>query len=178
MWTYANNAAITVTRLAGNSTTGSGSFFVVRHSDYSRTASDNYTMKLPTLKGDVSIPTLFDDLTLHGRDSKIIVTDYDVRGIKLLYSTAEILTHQKFENTTVLIVYSGPNEMNELAVQVKDTSSVISDNSVKVNRTEGLTTLAWSTPEARNIVQIDNFHIYILGTMHHSARMTKANRKT
>ncbi|KAI0847619.1 glycoside hydrolase family 35 protein [Daldinia vernicosa] len=162
VWTYADNAAITVTRLAGNSTSGSGSFFVVRHSDYSRTASDNYTMKLPTLKGEISIPTLFDDLTLHGRDSKIIVTDYDVRGIKLLYSTAEILTHQKFGNTTALFVYSGPNEMNELAVQINDTFSVISDDSVKVNRTEGLITLGCSTPDARNIVKIDNFHIYIL----------------
>ncbi|KAK6952112.1 hypothetical protein Daesc_006643 [Daldinia eschscholtzii] len=162
VWTYANNAAITVTRLAGNGSAGRGSFFVVRHSDYSRTASDNYKMKLPTLKGDISVPTLVDELTLHGRDSKIIVTDYDVRGFKLLYSTAEILTHQKFGNTIVLVVYSGANEMNELAVQIEGTSSVISDDSIKVNRTEHLVTLAWATPEARNIVQIDNLHIYIL----------------
>ncbi|KAI1801737.1 glycoside hydrolase family 35 protein [Daldinia bambusicola] len=162
VWTYANNAAITVTRLAGNSSAGNGSFFVVRHSDYTRTASDNYTMKLPTSKGDITIPTLFDDLTLNGRDSKIIVTDYDVRGIKLLYSTAEILTHQKFGNTAVLIVYSGANEINELAVQIESTSPVISNDSVKVNRTDHLVTLAWSTPQTRTIVQIDDFHIYIL----------------
>ncbi|KAI8958610.1 glycoside hydrolase family 35 protein [Daldinia sp. FL1419] len=160
--TYADNAAITVTRLAGNISIGSGSFFVVRHSDYSRTASDNYTMKLPTLKGDISIPTLFDKLTLHGRDSKIIVTDYDVRGVKLLYSTAEILTHQKFETSTVLIVYSGPNEMNELALQIDDTPQVRASDAVKVNRTDSFVTLAWSTPKARNIVKIDDFYIYIL----------------
>ncbi|KAI0838260.1 glycoside hydrolase family 35 protein [Hypoxylon sp. FL0890] len=163
VWRYADNAAITVTRLAGNSTSGTGSFFVVRHSDYSSTASDNYTMKLPTLNGDISIPTLFDALTLHGRDSKIVVTDYDVQGTKLLYSTAEIFTHQKFKNTTVLLVYSGPNELNELAVQTTGTSSIVAaDDSIRVNRTSGLVTLAWDTSPTRRIVQIDDFHIYIL----------------
>ncbi|KAI1104565.1 glycoside hydrolase family 35 protein [Jackrogersella minutella] len=162
VWTYANNAAITVTRLAGNSTLGTGSFFIVRHSDYSATTSDDYTMKLPTLKGDISIPTLVDALTLHGRDSKIVVTDYDVRGIKLLYSTAEIFTHQKFENTTVLFIYSGPNEMNELAVEDTDSARVVTDDSVKVNRSEGLVTLAWDTSPARRVVQVGNFYIYII----------------
>ncbi|KAI1454086.1 glycoside hydrolase family 35 protein [Annulohypoxylon moriforme] len=162
VWTYASNAAITVTRLAGNSTLGSGSFFVVRHSDYSSTTSDNYTMKLPTLEGDISIPTLFDVLTLHGRDSKIVVTDYDVRGIKLAYSTAEIFTHQNFQDATILLVYSGPNEINELAVKITSSSLVVPDDSIRVNRTDGLVTLAWATSPKRRIVQIDDFHIYIL----------------
>ncbi|KAI0379117.1 glycoside hydrolase family 35 protein [Hypomontagnella monticulosa] len=163
IWPYANNAAITVTRLAGNSTLGSGSFFVVRHSDYSSTASDNYTMKLPTLTGDVSIPTMFESLTLHGRDSKIMVTDYDVRGIRLLYSTAEILTHQRFDNTTVLIVYSGPNESNELAAQIDNPSMVEADESIAINQSGGLVTMAWSTDSMRKIiVRLGGFHIYIL----------------
>lgn len=163
MWTYANNAAITVTRLAGNSTLGSESFFVVRHSDYSSMASDNYTMKLPTLAGDVSIPKIFDSLTLHGRDSKIVVTDYDVRGTRLLYSTAEILTHQRFGNTTVLLVYSGPDETNELAVHINNTSPVEADESVTVNQSGGLVTMAWSTNSTRRIIRLGGFHIYILG---------------
>ncbi|KAI1392307.1 glycoside hydrolase family 35 protein [Hypoxylon trugodes] len=162
VWTYANNAAITVTRLAGNNTLGSGSFFVVRHSDYTSTSSDNYRLKLPTLEGDISIPTLFDELTLHGRDSKIVVTDYDVRGTKLLYSSAEILTHQRFENATVLIVYSGPNGSNELAVQATPILPITADESIKVNQTNGLVTLAWATVTTRRVVRIDDFHIYIL----------------
>ncbi|KAI1448978.1 glycoside hydrolase family 35 protein [Annulohypoxylon stygium] len=161
VWTYATNAAITVTRLGGNSTLGSGSFYVVRHSDYSSTTSDNYTMKLPTLEGDISIPTLVDTLTLHGRDSKIVVTDYDVRGIQLSYSTAEIFTHQRFENATVLVVYTGPDETNELAVKVTSSSLVVPD-SVRVNRSEELITLAWATSPTRRIVQIDDLYIYIL----------------
>ncbi|KAI1379686.1 glycoside hydrolase family 35 protein [Hypoxylon crocopeplum] len=162
VWTYANNAAITVTRLTGNSTLGDGSFFVIRHSDYSSTSSDTYRLRLPTSKGDISIPTLFGVLTLIGRDSKTIATDYDVRGIKLLYSTAEILTHQRFENMTVLIVYSGPNEGNELAVQIAGNASIVADVSIKVNKTEDLVTLAWPTHSERRIVRIDDLYIYIL----------------
>ncbi|KAL7621320.1 hypothetical protein AAE478_008641 [Parahypoxylon ruwenzoriense] len=162
IWTYADNAAITVTRLAGNSTLNNGSFFIVRHSDYSSTSSDTYRMKLPTSEGEISIPTLFGVLTLRGRDSKIMVTDYDVRGTRLLYSTAEILTHHKFEDTTVLVVYSGPYEGNELAVKIRSASPITVDPTIKANVTENLVTLAWSTHAERRIVRIGKFHIYIL----------------
>ncbi|KAI2617103.1 glycoside hydrolase family 35 protein [Hypoxylon sp. NC1633] len=162
VWTYADNAAITVTRLADNSTLREGSFFVVRHSDYSSTSSNSYTLKLPTQQGVLSIPTLFPALTLHGRDSKIIATDYDVRGVKVLYSTAEILTHQRFENTIVLVVYSGANETNELAVQTTSKSTIAADDSITVNRTNSLVTLAWATESTRRTVRIGNLHIHIL----------------
>ncbi|OTB03952.1 glycoside hydrolase family 35 protein [Hypoxylon sp. CI-4A] len=162
VWTYANNAAITVTRLAGNNSLGQGSFFVVRHSDYTSTTSDNYTMKLPTSQGDISIPTLFEALTLNSRDSKIISTDYDVRGTKLSYSTAEILTHQKFGDTTVLIVYSGPDESNELAIQITSPSLPAIDDSISMRKGDGLMTFAWATHPRRRILQLDGLHIYIL----------------
>ncbi|KAI0010903.1 glycoside hydrolase family 35 protein [Xylariaceae sp. FL0662B] len=162
VWKYASNPLITVTRLAGNITAGKASFFVVRHSDYTSTASDNYTMTVPTSEGAVSIPRLSDTLTLNGRDSKIVSADYDVRGIKLLYSTAEIFTHQKFENYIVLIVYSGPGEMNEIAVKITGAGPVVADESIIVNQTDNLVTLAWSTSPTRRIVKVKDFYVYIL----------------
>ncbi|KAI0602624.1 beta-galactosidase precursor [Biscogniauxia sp. FL1348] len=161
--TYATNAAITVTKLSGNTSSGEGSFFVVRHSDYATTSSSNYRMNVPTSKGTVSIPKLFNQLTLNGRDSKIMATDYGVRGHKLLYSTAEIFTHQKYKDKTVLVVYTGSNEMNELAVEVEGLPHIIADETILVNKTSGLVTLAWETSTTRRIVRInDELHIYIL----------------
>lgn len=83
-------AGLTVTPLKDN-VSGTG-FYVIRQSDYSSIATVNYTVKLPTKSGVVTIPQMRGHLSLHGRDSKIFVTDYDVGGITLLYSTAEIFT--------------------------------------------------------------------------------------
>jgi beta-galactosidase len=66
-------------------------YFIVRHSKYKATNSTSYALQLPSTAGNISIPHIGSgSLTLHGRDSKIHVTDYKVAGINVLYFTAEI----------------------------------------------------------------------------------------
>ena len=67
-------------------------FYIIRHAYYNSTDSTDYRLAVPTSKGSISIPQQSSALTLNGRDSKIHVTDYDVGGINLLYSSAEIFT--------------------------------------------------------------------------------------
>ena len=67
-------------------------FYVLRHAYYNSTESTNYRLTVPTSTGILSIPQLSSTLTLNGRDSKIHVTDYEVGGFRLLYSSAEIFT--------------------------------------------------------------------------------------
>lgn len=88
---YVDTPAIEVTALIGNVT----KFFVVRHAAYNSLASTSYRLTLPTSNGNITIPQLNNfstSLTLNGRDSKISVTDYDLGGINLIYSSAEIFT--------------------------------------------------------------------------------------
>lgn len=113
---YSDNPDITVTPILANSTSDA-SFFVVRHTNYSSFASTNYRLTLPTSQGTLTVPQLNHTLSLNGRDSKVVVTDYDVQGTRLLYSTAEVFTHVKQDNHTVLIIYAGAGEANELAIQ-------------------------------------------------------------
>ena len=85
---YVNTDLIATTPLLGKST----GFYIVRHAYYNSTEPTNYRLTLPTSKGVMNIPQVSSTLTLNGRDSKIHVTDYDVGGYVLLYSSAEILT--------------------------------------------------------------------------------------
>lgn len=88
---YVSNGAITATLLKGNRT----QFLVVRHTDYSSTRSDSYTVTLSgTSVGELMVPQGGGALSLHGRDSKILVFDYELNAINILYSTAEVLTWQ------------------------------------------------------------------------------------
>jgi len=81
---------ISVTVLIGNVT--HTSFYIVRHVDFTSIDETQYTLSLRTSVGTVKIPQLGGHLTLNGRDSKFHVIDYDVGGINLIYSSAEIFT--------------------------------------------------------------------------------------
>jgi len=88
---FADTKAIEVTQLMGNPT----NFYAARHSAYNSLMSTPYRLTLRTSSGNVTIPQLNDfatSLTLNGRDTKIHVSDYDLGGINLIYSSAEIFT--------------------------------------------------------------------------------------
>jgi hypothetical protein len=106
--TYVDSHDLTASLLKGNRT----QFLVIRHADYASTKSTSYSITLPgTSAGDVTIPQAGGSLTLHGRDSKIMVFDYEVNGINVLYSTAEVLTWYEFPIRTVILVTVSTNNV-------------------------------------------------------------------
>jgi hypothetical protein len=159
IWVYANNAAVTVTSNIGNN----GSFFVVRHTDYQKTSYDGYKLSLPTSQGTIKIPQLGGDLNLTRRDTKIHVTDYPLGNVAmLLYSTPEIFTWQTFENRTVLVVYSGPSELHEIAVKNSSLDWTTDGTGIKMQRINGNIVGQWQTSTERRIIKIGSLQIYVL----------------
>ncbi|KAK8034885.1 hypothetical protein PG993_009880 [Apiospora rasikravindrae] len=161
---YSDNADIIVTPLLGNSTED-GSFFVVRHTDYTSLASTSYKITLPTSQGNITIPQTNHSLSLDGRDSKVMVTDYDVQGIELLYSTADIFTHQTLLNgSKVLIIYAGQNEFNEFVVNEPGPFNVVEggQNLSRLGSASKSPILGWFTSTERTIVQVGDLTVYLL----------------
>lgn len=156
---YNTNSDILTTPVLGSN----GSFFIIRHSDYTSQAFSNYTMSLPTSAGTVSIPQLGGSLSLNGRDSKVHVTDYPVGDSKLLYSTAEIFTWQVFDNKTVLVLYGGPDELHELAISGASGGTVLEGDGVTIQQTNSSVVAQWQTSAARRVVQFGDLFVYILG---------------
>ncbi|OQE32507.1 hypothetical protein PENFLA_c001G03164 [Penicillium flavigenum] len=110
--TYGTPSSIAVTALLKNGT--STNFYIIRHADFTSIDNTQYTLILPTSMGDIEIPQLGGYLTLNGRDSKFHVTYYDVGGINLIYSSAEIFTWTRGSGSTrVLILYGGAGETHE-----------------------------------------------------------------
>jgi hypothetical protein len=157
---YSDSSEIFITPLFGNGS--ATNFYIVRHADYQQETSTSYTVNLKTSKGNFSIPQLGGSLTLSGRDSKWHVTDYDLGGTTLLYSTAEIFTWKKFEQSTVLIVYGGPGELHELSVITSSSARVVEGSGVTTKSTDQTTTLNWQTESTRRVVQIGDLLVYIL----------------
>ena len=156
--TYTDTSDITVTPLFGNT-----SFWVIRHSAYNTEASVNYKLKLPTSAGNLTIPQLNGSLSLNGRDSKICVTDYDLGGLNLLYSSAEIFTWKKYDDKTVLVLYGGPGEQHEAAFITSSTAKYIQGGDVSIVSRNGSVILNWQTTSGGTVVQFDNgLMVYVL----------------
>lgn len=157
---YTGNEALAVTALLGNRT----NFFVVRHAAFNSLQTTEYEITLPTTtQGNVTIPQLGGSLSLHGRDSKWHVTDYDVGGVNLLYSTAEIFTWKQYGHKRVLVVYGGPGEMHELAVSGGGHARVVEGDGVKFGHKDGSTVLQYSTSPDRKVVELGcGLTIYLL----------------
>jgi hypothetical protein len=157
---YTTSSSIFTTPLFGN---GSATdFYIVRHSDYAEETTVTYKFNFQTSKGAFAVPQLGGSLTLSGRDSKWHVSDYDVGGTTVLYSTAEIFTWKKFDTKTALVVYGGPGELHELAIVSTSTANVVEGAGVTTQSTNGTTILNWQTSPTRRVVQIGSLFVYIL----------------
>ncbi|MCJ1312607.1 hypothetical protein MMC25_006281 [Agyrium rufum] len=159
---FVNTDAILTTQLRSNST-GTG-FYIVRQADYASLATTKYKLKnLPTSIGSLTIPQLQGSLELQGRDSKVHVTDYDIGGTTVLYSTAEIFTWQKYGSNTILLVYGGAGETHEIAFKGKTKSTVLEGAGVTKKALNGNAVLNWQVTPARKVVQISsNVFVYLL----------------
>jgi hypothetical protein len=157
---YTNSDSVFTTPLWGNGS--DTNLYVVRHNNYAEEISLTYELTVTTSKGSFSIPQLGGVLTLSARDSKWHVTDYDLGGTTLLYSTAEIFTWKKFDTNTVLVVYGGPEEQHELAIISTDSPNTVEGTGVTTTSSDGVTVLNWATSSTRRVVQVGSLLVYIL----------------
>ena len=159
-----NTPAIDVTPLIGNGT--STNFYVVRHSAYNSLQSTNYKIHLNTSQGNLTVPQMGGSLTLDGRDAKFHVTDYNIGGMNLLYSTAEIFTWQNYSTSgTVLVLYGGANELHEFAIPSSSGAFQVSSGStVKQKTINGAQVVQWKVTPARQVVTMSQggLTIYLL----------------
>lgn len=138
-------------------------FYLVRHADFTLTGKAEYLLQVQTSIGDVTIPQLGGKLLLDGRDSKVHVTDYDVGGVNVVYSTAEIFTWAKgAKNKRVLLVYGGEGETHEIALSNKlPKPTIIEGDTVKIQRRNAWI-INWEVKLGRRIVNAWDLEIHLL----------------
>ncbi|CBX92575.1 hypothetical protein IAQ61_006037, partial [Plenodomus lingam] len=148
--TWTTSTALSVTPASGNST----KFYFVRHTRYNSLDSTSYQLKISTSAfGNITVPQINGtSLSLNGRDSKVHVTDYDIGGSTLVYSTAEIFTWHKYADKTVLIVYGGPGETHELALAI--TGLEVLEGDVQNIATRGYTVLNFRADGTRKVAKL------------------------
>ncbi|CZR61388.1 probable beta-galactosidase [Phialocephala subalpina] len=159
---FVSTPAIAVTPLWGNGM--KTNFYVARHADFTCTGNASYSLTVSTSIGNVTIPQLSGTLSMIGRDSKIHVTDYDVGGINLIYSTADIYTWIKTSGSgRVLILYGGLNETHEFAIPISVGKPKLSSGcAATVTKIGSSWVINWEVTAARQVVTIGDLTVYLL----------------
>ncbi|KAF8625954.1 hypothetical protein AX17_006679 [Amanita inopinata Kibby_2008] len=112
-------------------------FYIVRQTDSTSTAIAAFKLKVETSAGTVQIPEIASNITLGGRQSKVITTDYTFgMSSKLLYSTAQIFFAGKIDGRDILIVYGDPEQEHELAYFGSAPSNLQTSQAVVTSRTD------------------------------------------
>jgi beta-galactosidase len=103
-------------------------------------------------------------LSLNGRDSKFHVIDYDIGGINLIYSTAEIFTWKKSSERTTLVLYGGEHELHEFALPIEfGAHSHVEGKGVDVHITKSAIVVQWYVQPGRRVITFgDGLEIHLL----------------
>lgn len=147
---FTNDKSITISQSKGNPT----NFYFVRHSAYNSQNTSYYTITIPTSQGNFTLPQLGGELSLLGRDSNVYVSDYDVAGTNLLYSTADIFTWKKYAPKAVLVVYGGTGQIQELAFKSNAPATLVEGTGAKIVSKDGIIIVQYVASSNRQIIRI------------------------
>ena len=92
-------------------------------------AVTDFSLTVSTSNGTFSIPRTFSSITLDGRESKVIVTDYTFgNSSKLLYSTAQVFFAGQIGTRDVLFLYGDSDQQHEFVLDLSGGENVTSNS--------------------------------------------------
>ncbi|KAF8551280.1 glycoside hydrolase family 35 protein [Imleria badia] len=122
----------------------STSFFIARQNDSTSTATTNFKLDVATSAGSFQIPRVVSAITLSGRQSKVVVTDYSFGTSKVLYSTAQVLYAGQIGNRDVLFVYGDSSQEHEIALRLTGVPRLQAQSaSISYTSIDGVSTVAF-----------------------------------
>lgn len=113
-----------------------------------------------TSQGIITVP----NVNLNGRQSKILVTDYNFGSHTLLYSTADILTWGTFGNVDVIAFYLDPGQVGQFAIKSSSNVTFASFGSTTYTSatSDGTQTFTYTQGSGQTVLQSDGLIVYLL----------------
>ncbi|KAI6139306.1 glycoside hydrolase family 35 protein [Pisolithus tinctorius] len=122
------------------------SFYIARHNDSTSTSTINFKMNITMESETIQVPRVASAITLSGRQSKIIVTDYSFGSSKVWYATAQVLYAGRIGSRDVLYLYGDPRQEHEVALALNGTPRIrAQSSSFQWNTVKGITTVSLLT---------------------------------
>ncbi|KAF8877086.1 beta-galactosidase, domain 2-domain-containing protein [Infundibulicybe gibba] len=115
-------------------------FYIARQTDSTSTATTNFKLNVTTSSGNLQIPAVVPAITLGGRESKVIVTNYAFGSSRLVYSTAQVFFAGTIDGRDVLFLYGDSSQAHETELPLTGTPNPLTHAQSSVKFTAGLTT--------------------------------------
>ncbi|KIJ17952.1 glycoside hydrolase family 35 protein [Paxillus involutus ATCC 200175] len=137
------NSSAFVTLLTNPDT--STSFYIVRQNDSTSMVTTNFKLNVTTSAGSFQIPRVASAITLSGRQSKVIVTDYSFgSSSKVIYSTAQVFYAAQIGSRDVLFLYGDSSQEHEVALSLTGIPRLQAQSaSISSTTTDGITTVTF-----------------------------------
>ncbi|KAJ7209078.1 putative beta-galactosidase [Mycena haematopus] len=137
-------------------------FYFVRQLTNTKTSDTDFTLRVnTTLEGEITIPKQ-GNLTLAGRESKIIVTNYPFGSSKLEYATAEVLTWATFDKIDTIILYALEGQYVEISVESAPRAKISHSGSTTISaKTTGRTITVSGSPSGLTVVTFANSRVIV-----------------
>lgn len=102
-------------------------------------ATTTFKLNVKTSQGTLTLPQSVSAITLGGRQSKVIVTDYSFgKSSRALYSTATVLFAGQIGSRDVLFLFGDASQQHEASIALTGTSSAkIANSNVKLTKAKG-----------------------------------------
>ena len=140
-------------------------FYVVEHPYTNDTTPEHFKLSIRSeSRGNLTIPQFSDNILIDGRQTKILPVDFTFGDNKLVYSTAEVLSHSVIDGESVLALWLPEGESGEFRVfggsQKREVVSgtggsfhVVGDDLVVAYKQQS---------NAQSVLQFDSFRVILL----------------
>ncbi|KAJ7128422.1 glycoside hydrolase family 35 protein [Mycena epipterygia] len=156
---YSNSSSIYTTNL--ESPVSKANFYFVRQLTNTKITDTDFTLRVnTTLEGEIVIPKK-GNLTLAGRESKIIVTNYPFGASKLEYSTAEVMTWSTFDKVDTIVLYALEGQYVEIAVEVAGKAQISHAGSTTISATATGKVPLSGSPSGLTVVTFGNTRVIV-----------------
>ncbi|KAF9018457.1 glycoside hydrolase family 35 protein [Hymenopellis radicata] len=129
-------------------------FYILRHNDSSSTVAKTFEISVDTKEGKLDLPQVAPAITLGGRQSKLIVTNYAFGSSRMLYSTAQVFFAGVIDGRDVLFLYGDSSQDHEASLQFTGTPNPLHLQSAMINIKPGKNSLISFLPGIQGLVTV------------------------
>ncbi|KAJ7885789.1 glycoside hydrolase family 35 protein [Mycena olivaceomarginata] len=118
-------------------------FYVLGQTNVTSTAITSFKMNITTVSGALQVPIVVPLITLAGRESKVVISDYSFGSSKVGYTTASVFYAGTIGGRDILFLHGSSNQSHEARLALTGTLS-------EVHQTQ--TPLITFTPDAHGTI--------------------------
>jgi hypothetical protein len=134
-------------------------FYVAKHTNTTLTSLETFKLRVKTSVGDLTIPQYAPHIALDGRQSKVLVTDFNAGPQKIIYSTAEVLAVSVQDKRPLVALWVPTGETGEFYLKgVKRGQVAVCDGceNVKFHKAKGGLIVSFLQNAGRTVLTFDN----------------------